>query len=131
MKLAHAVAEGIAEASPDTRVKIYNVANIDKNDIMTDVFRSKAIAVGCPTVGSNILSAMSGWLTFLEELKFREKKAGVFGCYGWSGESTKLLRERLEKSGFEVLGDDLRCHWNPREEQLDEARALGATLAKA
>ena len=131
MKLAHAVAEGIAEASPDTRVKIYNVANIDKNDIMTDVFRSKAIAVGCPTVGSNILSAMSGWLTFLEELKFREKKAGVFGCYGWSGESTKLLRERLEKSGFEVLGNDLRCHWNPREEQLDEARALGATLAKA
>ena len=67
---------------------------------MTEVFKSKAIAVGSPTVGSDILSSVSGWLAFLKELRFKNKKAAVFGCYGWSGESTKILRERLNEAGF-------------------------------
>ncbi len=130
-KLAHAIAKGISGASPDTRVKLFNISQTDKNDIMTEVFKSKAIALGCPTVGSNILSPVSGWLTFLEELKFKNKKAVVFGCYGWSGESPKILRERLTLAGFEVLEQELKCMWNPVPEQLEEAKALGAALARA
>lgn len=130
-KLAHQIAEGISEASPETRVKIFNIAQTDKNDIMTEVFKSRAIAVGSPTVGQNILSSVAGWLTFLEELKFKNKKAAVFGCYGWSGESTKILREKVEKAGFAVLEDEVKCLWNPQDEQKEAAVALGRALADA
>ena len=47
----------------------------NKNDIMTEVFKSKAIAVGSPTVGNSVLSSVAGWLDFLRELKFKNKKA--------------------------------------------------------
>ena len=39
----------------------------------------KAIAVGSPTVGNSVLSSVAGWLDFLRELKFKNKKAAVFG----------------------------------------------------
>ncbi len=41
---------------------------------MTEVFKSKAIAVGSPTVGNSVLSSVAGWLDFLRELKFKNKK---------------------------------------------------------
>ncbi|MDD3057029.1 MAG: MBL fold metallo-hydrolase, partial [Sphaerochaeta sp.] len=48
-KLAHALATEIQALSPDTIVKVFNISQTDKNDIMTQVFKSKAIALGSPT----------------------------------------------------------------------------------
>ena len=126
-QLAHRIAAEIWVLSPNTRVKIFNISQTNKNDIMTEVFKSKAIAVGSPTVGQNILSSVGGWLDFLKELKFKNKKAAVFGCYGWSGESTKVLRDRLTDAGFKVVEPEIRCNWVPVEEEFDKA----VTLAKA
>ena len=111
-----------------TRVKIFDISKADKNDIMTEVFRSKAIAVGSPTVGQNILSSVGGWLDFLKELKFKDKKAAVFGCYGWSGENTKVLRERITEAGFEVVEPELKCQWNPESTDFDKATELAKAL---
>ncbi|MDD4403120.1 MAG: flavodoxin domain-containing protein, partial [Desulfitobacteriaceae bacterium] len=130
MQLAHRIGEEIARISPDTKVKIFNISKKDKNNIMTEVFKSKAIAVGSPTVSKNILSSVGGWLEFLKELKFRDKKAAVFGCYGWSGESTKVLRERLEDAGFAVVEPEIKCHWNPTEDNFSKAKAIAEALCK-
>ena len=127
MTLAHALADQIREASPETRVKVLNVSKTDKNDIMTEVFRSKAIAVGSPTVGSDILSTVSGWLHFLKELKFKHKRAAVFGTYGWSGEGNKILKGMLTDAGFEVVEPEVRVNWNPLPQDL----AATAEIAKA
>jgi anaerobic nitric oxide reductase flavorubredoxin len=97
---------------------------------MTEVFKSKAIAVGSPTVGQSVLSNVAGWLEFLKELKFKNKKAAVFGCYGWSGESTKILRERLIDAGFEVVEPEIRCSWNPETADLAKAREIAEVLLR-
>ena len=127
-QLAHQIGEEIARISPDTRVKIFNISKTDKNDIMTEVFKSKAIVVGSPTVGQNILSSVGGWIDFLAELKFRGKKAAVFGCYGWSGESTKVLRERLAEAGFTLVEPEIRCNWNPRPDDFAGAAKIAQAL---
>ncbi len=127
-QLAHQIGEEIARISPDTRVKIFNISKTDKNDIMTEVFKSKAIVVGSPTVGQNILSSVGGWIDFLAELKFRGKKAAVFGCYGWSGESTKVLRERLAEASFTLVEPEIRCNWNPRPDDFAEAAKIAQAL---
>ncbi len=129
-QLAHKISAEIAQISPDTRVKIYNISKINKNDIMTEVFKSKAIALGSPTVGGNILSSVGGWLDFLKELKFKDKKAAVFGCYGWSCEGTKVLRERLTNAGFSVVETEVKCNWNPKEEDLRNAAEVARALCQ-
>lgn len=127
-KLAHRLAKELKELAPDTVVKLYNVSQTDKNDIMTEVFKSKAIAVGSPTVGGDILSSVGGFLYFLKELKFKNKKAAVFGCYGWSGEGNQKLKENLKASGFDVQEASVRVNWSPTEEQLDEMRLVAEAL---
>ena len=129
-QLAHQLAADLQKVSPKTTVKVYHIGRTDKNDIMTQVFKSKAIAVGSPTVGQNILSSMSGWMSFLTELKFKKKKAASFGCYGWSGESPQLLSDQLKAAGFDVVEPMARVNWNPTEEDLGQMMAIAEELAK-
>ena len=126
--LAHALAGHIQALDTEVRVKVFNIAKTDKNDIMTEVFKSKAIAVGSPTVGSDILSSVGGWLHFLKELKFKKKKAAVFGCYGWSGEGNKVLRGMLGEAGFTVVEPEIRVNWTPTQEHLDQTEAIAKAL---
>lgn len=123
-KIAHKIATEIAKQSPDTVVKLFNIAKADKNEIMVEVFKSKAIAVGSPTALNYILSSVDGWLTFLKTLKFRNKKAAAFGCYGWSGESVKILKEKLADSGFTVVDEEVKCLWSSNEEDDENISAL-------
>lgn len=127
-KLAHALATEIQALSPDTVVKVFNISQTDKNDIMTQVFKSKAIALGSPTVGKSILSSVAGWIHFLSELQFKSKKAAVFGSYGWSGEGNAVLREGLTKAGFSVVESEVKVNWTPTEEHLSEMQTIAREL---
>jgi flavorubredoxin len=130
-KLAEGIAQGIHEASPSTQVIVHNVAKKDKNDVITDIFRSKAVLAGSPTINKGILNAMAGILEETEGLRFKGKKAAAFGCYGWSGESTSILAERLAKGGFEIVDEGLKNLWEPDAEAVDTARSYGkAFVAK-
>ena len=127
-QLASRISREVSLLSPETRVKQFCISKADKNDIMTQVFKSKAIAVGSPTVHQGLLSSVRGWLEFLKELKFRGKKAAVFGCYGWSGEGNQVLRRLLNEAGFDTVDAEIKCSWNPREEDLAKAKDVAKQL---
>ena len=129
-KIAYSIAEEIHRQSPDTVVKVFNISKSDKNEVMTEVFKSKAIAVGSPTVANSILSPVAGWLEFLKQLKFKKKKAAAFGCYGWSGESVKVLQESLKAAGFKVIPENIRAEWVAKEEDFAAIPALVSALLK-
>ena len=129
-KIAYSIAEEIHRQSPDTVVKVFNISKSDKNEVMTEVFKSKAIAVGSPTVANSILSPVAGWLEFLKQLKFKKKKAAAFGCYGWSGESVKVLQESLKGAGFSVIPENIRAEWVAKEEDFAAIPALVSALLK-
>lgn len=129
-KLAHAIADEIHKQTPDTVVKVYNIAKTDKNELMTEVFKSKAIVVGSPTCVNDVLTSVAGWLSFLKTLKFKNKKAAAFGCYGWSGESVKILQAKLADAGFEVIEAHVRSSWNPDEEDYAKIPEMVSDLVK-
>ncbi len=127
-KIAHKIAEEIETQSPETVVKVFNIAKKDKNDLMTEVFKSKAIAVGSPTAINDILSTVTGFLAFMKSLKFKNKKAAAFGCYGWSGESVKILQEKLKDAGFALVEDNVKSLWNPTDEDFAKIPELVKNL---
>ncbi|SFU36095.1 Flavorubredoxin [Clostridium sp. DSM 8431] len=129
-KIGQRIAEEIHTQSPDTVVKVFNISKSDKNEVMTEVFKSKAISVGSPTVGNDILPGVTGWLAFLKSLKFKNKKAAAFGCYGWSGEGTKILKAKLNEAGFEVVDNEIKSLWNPDETDYENIPALVENLLK-
>lgn len=128
-KLAEAMAAGITAASPSTEVRVHNVAKTDKNDVITDVFRSKAVLLGSPTVNKGVLNAVAGIMEEIKGLRFKGKKAAAFGCYGWSGESPKLLSGMLAEAGFELVDEGMKCLWEPDASALDAAFQYGKAFA--
>ncbi|MGI5970184.1 MAG: anaerobic nitric oxide reductase flavorubredoxin [Oscillospiraceae bacterium] len=128
--LAEKIAEGIASADSDVVVKIYNLAKSDENDLITEVFKSKTVVIGSPTVLNSILHSVAGFIHLMKELRFKGKKAASFGCYGWSGEAVKLMNELLANAGFEIIGEGFRNQWNPGIEAQKSAIDFGKTIAK-
>jgi flavorubredoxin len=129
-QLAEKIAEGIQMVDSEVVVKLFNLPKSDQNDLATEVFKSKMIVVGSPTVSNSILHSLAGFIHYLKELKFKNKKAASFGCYGWSGESTKVLNDLLKDAGFEIVHEGLKNQWNPDEKQQMEAIKYGKALVK-
>ncbi|WP_163338822.1 anaerobic nitric oxide reductase flavorubredoxin [Desulfopila sp. IMCC35008] len=128
--MAEQIAAGIREADSTVTVKLYNLAKTDKNDVITEVFKSKAILVGSPTVNNGILVAVAGLIEEIKGLKFKNKKAAAFGSYGWSGEAAKIISERLVDSGFEVVDEGLRLTWAPDEESKKRCKEYGHAFVR-
>jgi anaerobic nitric oxide reductase flavorubredoxin len=130
-RMAEAVGEGIKAENPELVVKLYNAAHSDKSDIITEIFKSKGIMVGSPTINKGILYSIAGMLEMIKGLAFKGKLGAAFGCYGWSGESGGIISEILTEAGFKVISEPLRATWNPDAESLENARTLGKEMAKA
>ncbi len=129
-KMAEAIASGIHEADPEVTVKLHNASKTDKNDIITDIFRSKAILVGSPTVNNGYLHSIGGLMEMVKGLKFKNKSAASFGSYGWSGEVVKQLNEELTKSGMRLLNEGHRSLWVPDVTEIDKIREYGKEFVK-
>ncbi len=130
-RMAEAISDGINEVSPSTLVKIINASHSDKNDILVEVFKSKGILVGSPTINNGYSYAISGVMEMIKGLKFKGKKAAAFGSYGWSGEAAKQVSELLSGAGFEVVCEGKRHQWAPDEEAIKACREFGREFAKA
>jgi len=130
-KMAEAIAEGIRSHAPQTTVKLQCVSKEDKNDVLVEVFRSKGVLVGSPTINNGPSFAMAGILEMMKGLKFKQKKGGVFGSYGWNGAALKPMAEMLASAGFELVGDPAKALWVPDEDALAACRKFGEEFAAA
>lgn len=129
-RMAEAIAEGIKEVEKDVRVKLHNAARTDKNDIITEIFKSKAVLIGSSTVNNGILYSISGILEMIKGMKFKNKKFASFGSYGWSGEAIKIINEELRDAKYEVFMDGIKELWNPDDKQLERCKEFGREFAK-
>jgi anaerobic nitric oxide reductase flavorubredoxin len=129
--MAEQIARGIHQADPEVNVKLFNSAKTDKNDIIAELFKSRGIVFGSPTINKGILTSLAGLLEEIRGLSFKNKKAAVFGSYGWSGEGVEVLAESLRKAGFTVVGDGLKSLWSPDEDSQQACREYGKSLASS
>ncbi|MCO1600537.1 anaerobic nitric oxide reductase flavorubredoxin [Desulfosporosinus nitroreducens] len=132
-KMAEEIAAGIKLSDKDVTVKLFNCnsTHADKNDIITEVFKSKAILIGSPTINKGISFAVAGILEMIKGLAFKNKKGAAFGSYGWSGENTKLIYTELEHAKFELLNEGLRVTWSPDDDALIKCQEFGRTIGEA
>lgn len=129
--MADGIASGIRQVDPDVTVKLMHTGITDKNDVLTEVFKSKAILVGSPTINGSVLNSIAGILDQIKGLSFKNKKGAAFGAYGWSGEGVKLIGDHLAKAGFELVNDGLRVLWNPDQAAVEKCVDLGKEFAKS
>jgi flavorubredoxin len=128
-RMAEAIGNGLMDAGVDH--KILHAAVTDRNDLLVDVFRSKTIVIGSPTLNNSVLSTIAPLLHDLKGLRFRNKLGAAFGSYGWSGEGVKVIEDNFAQSKIPVIGQGMRCKWQPRPEDLEKCRAFGREVGEA
>jgi anaerobic nitric oxide reductase flavorubredoxin len=129
--MAESIADGLTLVDKELTVKLYNASKNDKNDIITEIFKSRAILVGCPTVNNGIMYSIAGLMEMLKGLKFQGKKAAAFGCYGWHDTSTKIIGDLLKESGFEIVSEPLSTIWEPDHTLLARCVEYGKQFTTA
>lgn len=58
--MAEAIASGIRQANKEVVIKILHVGQRDKNDILTEIFRSKMVLAGCSTIKKGFFHVSCG-----------------------------------------------------------------------
>ncbi|WP_430885002.1 anaerobic nitric oxide reductase flavorubredoxin [Fusibacter sp. JL216-2] len=129
--MAQTIAEGIKSVDQDVVIKRLNTGKLDKNDIVSEIFKSKAILMGSPTINNGILSSTAAMIEMIKGLKFKNKKFASFGSYGWSGEGVKIIDEELEKTDMNKVLEGLKIKWKPDDEAKTECYEFGREFAKA
>lgn len=127
-RMAEAVGEGLLEKK--VAFKIFNMATADRNDVLAEVFRAKAVLLGSPTLNNGLLPTLTPVLEDLKGLKFKNKIGAAFGSYGWSGESVKLLEDHLTACKIPLAGPGVKAKWQPTPEDLQACRTLGTAVAE-
>lgn len=112
------IAEGIS-------AKLIDVKASHISDIMTDLCDAHYVAVGSPTLNSNMLPTVASFLTYMRGLSPKnDQRIGLaFGSYGWAPLGPKQVYEELEKAKFNLPVPVITQQWIPSEENLAELQA--------
>ena len=127
--MAEAIAAGLG--SKGIRYKLFNVALTDESDLMTDIFKAKAVLIGSCTVNNTVMRPTAGLLEEIKGHKFKGKLGAGFGSYGWSGESPKVISSSLEGAGFKMPQAPLGFKYRLSENELLQCKVFGENFAQA
>ncbi|MDF2540387.1 MAG: beta-lactamase protein [Herbinix sp.] len=127
-KMAEAIGAGIGDAG--VSYKIYNIATADRNDVITEIFKSKGILLGSSTINNGLLTSLMPILEDLQGLKFSNRVAAAFGSFGWSGEGNTILEQYLGKAKIKIIQEGLKIKYMPNDKELEECRNYGKVFAE-
>jgi len=127
--MARRIAEGLQSKGIPT--KLFMLSRNDRSEVISEILEAKAVAIGSSTLNNGVLPQVAELLSELRGLKFKARVGAAFGCYGWGGGATKVIRDALTQSGINVAVPELQCNWHPDKEALDRCFRLGVELADA
>jgi flavorubredoxin len=121
----------IAESISTEGVEVvpYNLLVSDVSHVMRDLVDASAIIIGVPTVLNGAHPLAITMTEIIRAIKPRTRLVALFGSYGWGRGAVKMMIDRLQPSGFEIL-ETLEVRGPPKEEDLEKAATLGKNVAR-
>ena len=125
--MAEAIAESLAEEG--IRVKLLNVDDAHRSEVLYEILEAGALLVGSPTLNNHMMPQMADVMTYMKGLKPANLIGGVFGSFGWSGESLKDLEATLAAMKVEIVADTISARHVPDDDVLGKCREMGKTVS--
>jgi len=127
--MAEAIGEGLS--AEGVGYKLLYAALSDRNDVLTELFKTKGIIIGSPTINKGYMPSLAPILEELKGMGFKNKIGAAFGSYGWSGESVKNLEEHLTRCKIPLVSAGVKAKWQPTQEDLENCRRVGREVGAA
>lgn len=127
--VAQALAQGIAAAG--VAINLINCEFADPTEITSAIEQCDGFIIGSPTLGGHAPTQIQTALGIVLSTAPKNRLAGVFGSYGWSGEAVDLIEGKLQDAGYRFGFDTLRVKFKPTAEVLAQAETAGTEFAQA
>jgi flavorubredoxin/flavin reductase (DIM6/NTAB) family NADH-FMN oxidoreductase RutF len=127
--LANAIAKGITKAG--VAVEMINCEFVEPSEIQEAVEKCAGFIIGTPTLAGHAPTQVQTALGVVLSTAAKNKLAGVFGSYGWSGEAVDIVEEKLKDSGFRLGFDSIRVKFTPTDITLQQCKEAGIDFAQA
>lgn len=128
-QMAEAVAEG-AVAAGLKKVVIRNVSDDHHSYILSDIFRYRGLAVGCPTYNGALYPPMEALLSEISSRSVSGRLFGAFSSFTWGNVVGKQMAAWCENQKFEVVGDMVENKQGCDADTLEKCRQLGRAMAE-
>ena len=84
-----------------------NAGELGISGALRDAFKYDTIVLGSPTYNNGIFPPVEAFMNALQARLVKDRRFFAFGSYTWAPASVRLLNERAEAMGFELLGAGL------------------------
>lgn len=127
--LAQALATGLTKAG--VAVEAINCEFTDPTEIQAAVEKCDGFIIGSPTLGGHMPTQVQTALGIVLSCAAKNKLAGVFGSYGWSGEAVDEIESKLVDAGYRLGFESIRVKFKPTDTILQQCNEAGTDLAQA
>jgi anaerobic nitric oxide reductase flavorubredoxin len=126
-KMTRAIEEGIAQEGVPCQVMRLGATPLA--DCTQAVLLSRGFLIGTPTLNNNLFPSVAAFLAYIKGLRPKERVAGAFGSFGWSGGAAKQVDAELRTLGLDVV-DPLEIKFVPDEADLAVCTEYGREIAR-
>ena len=127
-RMARAIADGLKAGGAEPVVM--PLAGCDRSEVATEMLDAGVLAVGSPTLNSQMFPTVADVLTYLRGLKPKGRIGAAFGSYGWAPKAVPQINEMLKDMGVELVSEGVMAVYVPNEEDVAKCYALGLELAR-
>jgi flavorubredoxin len=120
------LAEKIKEGIEETGLKVcLHEATDDMDSIIDDIEISHGLVMGTATINAKAPKPIFNIFANLVALNIAQRKAGVFGSFGWSGEGIKMCEDIMKTMRMRLPMPAFKVKMTPSNEELKQAFEWG------
>ncbi len=127
-KMARSIARGLMDSGLE--VKIFDVNNADRTEIIKEMLDSGIFILGSSTHDNSMLPTMAGFLEFLRGLSPKNRIACSFGSFGWAGGAVRDIEKIISSIGIPLARPGLGVRYMPDEKEIRACFDLGRGIAQ-
>lgn len=129
-RVMESVAAG-ARSATNGEVKVIDASRTHPSFSLAEAWKRKGLIIGSPTYEAKIFPPVDQFVDIAGKKKLKNKVAGIFGSFGWSGGAARELSEVAEKLKWELVKPPLEFTGRASPEKLQEGYELGKSVAEA
>lgn len=125
--MMNAVARGIS--SGGVPVQIFDVTRTHASYILPYLWTRRGVMVGAPTYEGHLFPTMANVITVADQKRIMNRKAAMFGSYGWHGGARRMFEKLVEPLKWEIT-DTFEFVGAPTRADLKKGEEFGKNFAE-
>jgi len=126
--LAESIAKGVSQ-NDNVETDLCDIEKMPASELGEKLTQASGIIIGSCTINQNTLPQIYTMFALMSPLRDKDKLAGCFGSYGWSGEAQKIIEANLETLKLNLMPGNIFVKFTPSVKDIERCIVYGKNFA--